>query len=152
MTYVNGVDEDKRCFLCAAAEDPSADEERLVVHRRAHCFSVLNRYPYNNGHLLIAPKAHKAELAELSSEEALEIHGLLTLAVDALRRTMGPHGFNVGLNLGRPAGAGVPGHLHWHIVPRWNGDTNFMPVLADVKVIPQMLEDTWRMLRKLADE
>jgi ATP adenylyltransferase len=119
----------EECFLCRYARAPQG---RL-------CLTVLNRFPYNNGHLLVAPLAHKACLSELSDEESLECQRALARMVTILSRVIAAEGFNVGLNLGRVAGAGVPGHLHWHLVPRWNGDTNFMPVLADVNVIPQAL-------------
>jgi ATP adenylyltransferase len=107
---------------------------------------VLNRFPYNNGHLLIAPKAHKGRLDELTTEETLDLQQTLTRMVDVLERLMKPEGFNVGLNLGKAAGAGLPGHLHWHVVPRWNGDTNFMPVLADTRVIAQSLDALYDLL------
>jgi ATP adenylyltransferase len=107
---------------------------------------MINRYPYNNGHLLVAPRRHVAELSALRDDEQLElIHGVTRLC-EVLKRTMKPEGFNIGLNLGRVAGAGLPGHLHWHIVPRWNGDTNFMPALAGVNVIPQSLEALFDLL------
>lgn len=148
MQYINGVDKPGACFLCEAAADESHDRDRLVVARLERCFCVLNRFPYNSGHLLVAPAAHKAALDELDAEEVAQMHALVCRALEALGRTMKPHGFNVGLNLGRSAGAGLPGHLHWHIVPRWDGDTNFMPVLADVKIIPQRLEETCDLLRQ----
>jgi len=127
------------CFICRGLE---ADDDRAhLVALRTHCSVVLlNRFPYNNGHLLVAPKAHKGHLQELSAEEILDLQQTLTRMVRVLHGLMQPEGYNVGLNLGRAAGAGVPGHLHWHIVPRWNGDTNFMPVLSDVKVIAQALD------------
>ncbi len=107
---------------------------------------VLNRFPYNNGHLLVAPREHKGALADLDSSETLEMQQTLTRLVAVLDELMHPDGYNIGLNLGRVAGAGLPGHLHWHIVPRWNGDTNFMPVLGDVKVIAQSLDALWELL------
>jgi ATP adenylyltransferase len=107
---------------------------------------VLNRFPYNNGHLLVAPQAHKGRLDELEPPEILEMQQTLGRMVQVLNGLMHPDGYNIGLNLGRVAGAGLPGHLHWHAVPRWNGDTNFMPVLADAKVIPQALDALYDML------
>src|SRR5207244_2108205 len=107
---------------------------------------MLNRFPYNNGHLLIAPTAHKAALHELTAEESLEMQQTLARLVGVLREMMNPDGFNIGMNLGRVAGAGLPGHLHWHIVPRWNGDTNFMSVLADTRVIVQSLDEFYTLL------
>ena len=108
---------------------------------------MLNRYPYNNGHLLIVPNSHKADLADLTTEETLDLMATMRAFVARLRETMNPGGFNVGLNLGRAAGAGLPGHLHWHVVPRWDGDTNFMPVFADVRVMVQSLASLWKLLR-----
>lgn len=136
---------DPECFLCRAVVD-TADRENLVVHRGERSITILNRYPYNNGHLLVAPKSHHAELGALEAADHLESMAVTAQMIEILRRTMNPDGFNVGLNLGRVAGAGVPGHLHWHIVPRWNGDTNFMPILAGVNVIPQSLDALWSLL------
>ena len=137
---------DPQCFICrAVAED--ADRENLVVARMARSVAILNRYPYNNGHLLVAPLVHKGLPAELEDEEHLELQHVLTRLATVLEKTMNAEGFNIGLNLGRVTGAGLPGHLHWHLVPRWNGDTNFMPVLAGVDVIPQALDALWQLLR-----
>jgi ATP adenylyltransferase len=136
----------EECFLCRC-RDESQDEENLVVKRGARTFVVLNRFPYNNGHLLIAPLAHKAALEELDDAESIGCMHEMTAMVAALTGIFRPDGFNIGLNLGRAAGAGVPGHLHWHIVPRWNGDTNFMTVIDDVRVIPQSLKSLWNSLR-----
>lgn len=135
------------CFLCdaVAADDDAA---HFVVERRDGCFSILNRYPYNNGHTLIAPNAHKADLPELTDDE---LAGLMRMTRDTQRLladTLSPHGFNIGVNLGACAGAGVPGHLHLHIVPRWNGDTNFMPVTAETKIIVQSLGQLYALLRQ----
>src|SRR5262245_5132010 len=133
------------CFLCQDQADSNA-RDNLLVARRPHSIVVLNRFPYNNGHLLIAPKLHKGHLAELTDDETLELQKLIVEYMARIDVLMKPQGWNVGLNLGRVAGAGLPGHLHWHIVPRWNGDTNFMPVLADVKVIPQSLDALYELL------
>ncbi|MHC4879871.1 MAG: HIT family protein [Planctomycetota bacterium] len=150
LAYVQNTDPSDRpthsCFLCHYRDD-DADEKNLVVLRGEHSIVVLNRFPYNNGHLLIAPREHKADLRELNDAELLESTHLLQKMVGVLEHAMTPDGFNVGLNLGRVAGAGLPGHLHWHIVPRWNGDTNFMPVLGDTKVIPQSLEALYAILQ-----
>lgn len=127
------------CFLCRIAADPESDAENLIVARGRRTLTVLNRFPYNNGHLLVAPLAHKANLEDLDDDELLEGMRALQKMARLIRERMSAEGFNIGVNLGRIAGAGVPGHLHWHLVPRWNGDTNFMPVLADVNVIPQSL-------------
>ncbi len=112
---------------------------------------MLNRYPYNNGHLLVAPLAHKGRLDQLDEREHLECQRALTGLVGLLERLICAEGFNIGLNLGRVAGAGLPGHLHWHIVPRWNGDTNFMSSLAGTRVIPQSLDALWELLRENLD-
>ena len=133
------------CFLCRGLAD-SADREHHIVLRTAHSVVVLNRFPYNNGHLLVAPLRHAARLDGLSDSELLDLQRTLILMQATLEATVKPDGFNVGLNLGRVAGAGLPGHLHWHIVPRWNGDTNFMPVLTDAKVIVQSLDSLWELL------
>lgn len=137
---------DRACFLCCDVVD-TEDRENLVVERSAHSVVVLNRFPYNNGHLLVAPQRHVARLADLTSEEQLDGLATLNRYLERLEKLMRPEGFNVGLNLGRVAGAGLPGHVHWHIVPRWNGDTNFMPVLANVKIIPQSLDSLWELLQ-----
>ena len=133
------------CFICAglAADD---DRANLVALRTPQSVVVLNRFPYNNGHLLVAPRAHKGRLDELTPSELLEVMETLRCTVRALDGLMRPDGYNIGLNLGRAAGAGLPGHLHWHVVPRWDGDTNFMPVLADVKVIVQSLDALFDLL------
>lgn len=143
LEYLPGADRD--CFLCQAVAD-AEDRRRHVVHRGPRAITVLNLFPYNNGHLLVAPLFHRARLDELSADEKLALAEELTQMVGLLERVLGPEGFNIGLNLGKVAGAGLPGHLHWHIVPRWNGDTNFMPALAAVKVIPQSLDALWEAL------
>ena len=134
------------CFLCQGIA-ASADRENLIVLRTAHSVVVLNRFPYNNGHLLVAPLRHAARLDALDDGELLDLQRTLIRMQAAIEATMMPDGFNVGLNLGRVAGAGLPGHLHWHLVPRWTGDTNFMPVLTDAKVIVQSLDSLWEILR-----
>jgi ATP adenylyltransferase len=133
------------CFLCKGLADDS-DRAHLIVWRTPRSVVVLNRFPYNNGHLLIAPRAHKGRLDELDAGELLETMETLRHMVSVLDGLMRPDGYNIGLNLGRAAGAGLPGHLHWHIVPRWDGDTNFMPVLADAKVIVQSLDALYDLL------
>lgn len=133
------------CFICRGLSE-SNDRENLVAWRGARCAVLLNRFPYNNGHLLIAPNAHKAEPADLDAAEVQEIHQVQARLIGILRELMKPDGFNIGLNLGRVAGAGLPGHLHWHVVPRWNGDTNFMPVLTDTRVIVQSLDEFYTLL------
>jgi ATP adenylyltransferase len=133
------------CFICKGLADDD-DRAHLIALRTALSVVVLNRFPYNNGHLLIAPRQHKGRLDELTPEELLETMETLRRMVGVLDELMHPNGYNIGLNLGHAAGAGLPGHLHWHIVPRWHGDTNFMPVLADVKVIVQSLDALYDLL------
>ena len=135
------------CFLCRYRDD-SRDAENYLVHRSQHCLVVLNRFPYNNGHMLIAPSSHKASLDELTDSELLDAQRQIRRMVQLLGLVIGAEGFNIGLNLGRVAGAGLPGHLHWHVVPRWNGDVNFMPVIADTKVVPQSLEALYQLLSR----
>ena len=140
------------CFLCAGVCGAD-DRGNLVALRTLWSVVVLNKYPYNNGHLLIAPKAHKGELHELTAKELLDTQEALRRMVGHLDALLKPDGYNVGLNLGRVAGAGLPGHLHWHVVPRWHGDTNFMPVLSGAKVIVQSLEALYDLLvERLAKE
>lgn len=136
---------DKNCFLCQYAGSRD-DQTRLVVHRGQHVITVLNLYPYNNGHLLIAPARHLARLDDFDEPVQLEMTRTLAAMVNLLEKVLGPQGFNIGLNLGRAAGAGLPEHLHWHLVPRWIGDTNFMPATAGVNVIPQSLDALWKLL------
>ena len=136
---------DPNCFLCRSVPEGD-DRHSFLVDRGTHAITLLNRYPYNNGHLLVAPKRHYAALDELGEEVELELSRTITRMVGLLERTLHPQGFNIGLNLGRAAGAGLPGHVHWHIVPRWTGDTNFMPVLAGANTIPQALEALWEVL------
>ena len=125
------------------------DEANLVVARDRTCFALLNRYPYNGGHLMVVPYRQVAELGELTLEELTDLMRLTQRCVAALKRLMNPDGFNIGLNQGRAAGAGIEEHLHLHIVPRWVGDTNFMPVLADTKVLPEALSETAARLREV---
>ncbi len=140
LEYVTQADELPGCPLCAEAAGEV--EESLVVHRGETAFVLLNKFPYSSGHLLVAPVAHTGELAGLGDETALEIHRLGLQGIEALRATYAPAGFNLGWNLGRVAGAGIVDHVHLHVVPRWAGDTNFMPVLGDVKVLPEHLHAT----------
>ena len=151
MTYVGGISESQGCFLCQALKQ--ADEEGcLVVWRSELTFCIVNRFPYNNGHLLIAPNRHVGDVEALTGEELAAVMRDTVRAQKLLRRVMKPHGFNWGLNVGRAAGAGLVDHLHMHIVPRWEGDTNFMPVFADVKIIPQALEDLCSTLKREAQK
>ena len=140
LEYVASADEDDGCVFCRALESDA--EASLVVRRGQGAFVLLNRFPYASGHLMVAPIRHVGDFGELEPEEAAEIHRLATQGIAALKETYRPDGFNLGWNLGRVAGAGVVDHVHLHVVPRWSGDTNFMPVLADVKVIPEHLAES----------
>jgi ATP adenylyltransferase len=158
LAYINGDPEEKKpapaalltngdpgCFLCQAAAGGD-QRQRLVVQHGQCSLTVLNRYPYNNGHLLIAPKRHVARLDQLEAAEQLDLVQTIAQMIGLLERTVRAEGFNVGLNLGQVAGAGLPGHVHWHIVPRWHGDTNFMPTVSGIRVIPQSLDALWELL------
>ena len=140
LEYIQQADEREGCVFCLAAAGD--DEATLVVNRGAAAFVLLNKFPYSSGHLMVAPLRHVGEFGELTDEEALEIHRLAERGIAALAETYTPQGYNLGWNLGRIAGAGVLDHVHLHVVPRWAGDTNFMPVLADVKVMPEHLAAT----------
>ncbi len=124
------------------------DRNNRVVERSELSIVILNRFPYNNGHLLVAPRLHKGRLDEITDAEQCDMQRLIAKYVELIERLMAAQGFNVGLNLGKVAGAGLPGHLHWHIVPRWHGDTNFMPALANLRVIPQALDALWELLHE----
>ncbi len=143
MEYIQTLDssaDDDGCFLCRYWASPQDDAPQHVLWRSERAFVVMNRFPYTNGHLLIAPQAHVGDLLDLTEEDAIEITRLTREALRVLRNVLNPQGFNVGVNLGRCAGAGLPGHVHAHIVPRWSGDTNFMAIVGDVRVIPQSLD------------
>jgi len=145
LEYVSGAAESDGCIFC---DKPGQnDDAALIVHRGTRAYVVLNLYPYTNGHLMVAPYRHLAMPDELDADERAEVWQLMADGIAALTAAMGPAGFNCGLNLGRPAGAGVEGHLHVHVVPRWSGDTNFMPVLADVRVMPEHLSRTLERVR-----
>lgn len=148
LQYIVGTKDEapQGCFLCRY-RDEDRDAENLVVTRGPRTLVALNRFPYNNGHLLIAPLEHKPSLDDLADDEMLECMRQIQRMTALLREALYPEGFNIGLNLGKVAGAGLPGHLHWHVVPRWNGDTNFMTVVGDVTVIPQSLEALFGLLQ-----
>jgi ATP adenylyltransferase len=148
LEYIQQADEQEGCVFCREAADELRAEESLRVTTGDSAIVVLNKFPYSSGHLLAAPLRHVGSLAELTDEEALEVHRLVVAGMDALGRTYAPDGFNLGWNLGRIAGAGIADHVHVHVVPRWSGDTNFMPVLADVKVLPEHLLATRDRLRE----
>ncbi len=140
---------DRACFICDAYNSEDL-EKNLVLFKGDHTIVLMNKYPYNTGHLLVAPRRHVASYSDLSREELCSLNIVVKNALKLLEEVLHPDGFNIGVNLGRVAGAGLEDHLHVHIVPRWNGDTNFMPVIAETKVIPEALEDTYRKLMKKA--
>src|SRR5437016_11936151 len=145
MEYIAGLSKSDGCFICEAVAAKSDEErrQRLVLWSSEQSIVLINRYPYTNGHLLIAPKAHKAELEELTPEELSDLNVQTLAVIRLLKDAMSPQGFNIGMNLGRCAGAGVPGHVHQHVVPRWAGDTNFMSVVADIRVVPQAMSQLY---------
>lgn len=147
VTYIKNAYEKEACFLCEAFNG-SSEEEKHIVCRGKQCFCILNKYPYNSGHLMVVPNRHVADITELADSELLEIMKMAGKMQKHLSSLMKPDGFNIGINLGKSAGAGLPGHIHLHIVPRWNGDTNFMPVFSDVKIISQSLEYIAAELKK----
>ncbi len=139
-------DDKEECIFCAMpAQD--ADEENLIVHRGESCFVMLNKFPYTNGHLMVTPYEHAGALQEIDAETLTEMMTLAQRAMAAIEGTYAPHGFNVGFNQGKVAGAGIEHHIHMHVVPRWGGDTNFMPVIGDSLVMPQSLEQSYEMLK-----
>ena len=147
MEFIRGEKPDGCVFCEFAAAPESEDRANLVVHRSAHAFTCQNRYPYNSGHVMVIPRAHVADLAALSPEEHADLGEELRRAVAVVKAVYAPDGLNVGMNLGRAAGAGIPGHLHVHVLPRWNGDTNFMTSIAEVRVLPESLPETLVRLR-----
>ncbi len=152
MHYVSAMDEPAGCFLCAAAR-ANRDAENFVLLRGERVFAILNLYPYNTAHTLVAPYAHEGDFGCLDRPTADELTAISQRIVRAIGHEYQPQGFNVGMNLGRVAGAGLPDHLHTHVVPRWSGDTNFMPITADTKVLPESLDQTYaRLRRRLAED
>jgi len=146
MAYITQFRKPAACIFCAKARG-HRDAANLLLHRGRHGFVMMNLFPYNSGHLMIAPYAHVGRLESLSDEHTLDLMKLITLSLRVLRAEIKPEGFNIGVNLGRVSGAGIAAHLHVHIVPRWNGDTNFMPLFAETRVIPEHLRTTYRKLR-----
>jgi len=156
MPYIKSLGKSDKggCFLCeaAAADNPQRQRELLVLWRTDQSIVLLNRYPYANGHLMVAPRAHKWDLEELTEAEQLDLSLQTVTVVKLLKRAVSAQGFNIGLNLGTVAGAGVPGHVHQHIVPRWGGDTNFMSVVGETRVVPEALSQLYDELMKLVEE
>lgn len=151
LEFVEKGDKQEGCIFCRfpAEEGEEADRRNLVLGRSAHAFALLNKFPYTSGHLMVVPRRHTASFASLSDEELADLSRLLRQAVAHVKSAYRPDGVNVGMNLGRAAGAGIADHLHWHVVPRWSGDTNFMPVVGDTRVMVEHLHATWDRLRPL---
>ena len=147
MKYIKSASKLGECIFCKAVE--GSDEGNWVVYRGKYSIALLNIYPYNTAHVMIAPKRHVPRLELLTVEEIQDIHKTLSLLIKAIDKEYNPHGYNIGINIGKVAGAGIEAHLHIHIVPRWSGDTNFMPVIAGVKVIPEDLKTTYERLRNV---
>jgi len=147
MEYIGG-EQRPGCLFCRVISDPTDPDADLVVWRPEGAIVMLNKFPYNPGHVMVAPQAHESTLEDLDDSESAALMSALRATLQVLRSVLRPEGFNVGANIGRPAGAGIPDHVHMHVVPRWNGDTNFMPVLDDVKVVPQALVQTAAQLRR----
>jgi ATP adenylyltransferase len=148
MEYIGSAreGEDEGCLFCEKPKEGD-DEKALIVSRSELSFAILNKYPYNSGHLMVAPFRHVGELEEVKDDESLDMERLLQRCIKALKEAMQPEGFNIGMNLGVVAGAGIPDHLHWHLVPRWTGDTNFMPIVSQTKVLPEMLSESLQQIR-----
>jgi ATP adenylyltransferase len=147
--YVTKTGEAPSCFLCDYVAHPDGEAAELILHRGERTLIVLNKFPYNTGHAIVSPHRHVGDLTELSIEERTELMEETSRLVGAVGRAMGPQGFNIGMNLGTVAGAGVPDHVHVHVVPRWGGDTNFMPIVGETKVLPESLDQTAAKLRPL---
>lgn len=150
MAYIRAQKKEKGCIFCNRLRKPkSRDRENLIVFRGKRAFVILNRFPYTSGHLMVAPNEHIANLEELDEETFFELFVLIKRSILAIKKAFSPHGFNIGANLGECAGAGVKDHLHFHVVPRWVGDTNFMPVVGNVRVVSQDLKKTYDELVKI---
>ena len=147
MEYI-GQEPKPGCLFCRVIENPDDPDANLVVWRPKGAVVMLNKFPYNSGHVMVAPVAHKSDLADLTDDESADLMAALRRTLNVLRATLEPEGFNVGANIGRVAGAGIPDHVHLHVVPRWNGDTNFMPVLGEVKVVNEHVERTAAKLKR----
>jgi ATP adenylyltransferase len=146
MEYIRSTQGDEEeCIFCQKQKEKN-DKENLILYRSHLSFVIMNKYPYNNGHVMVVPYIHESDLTKFTDDILLDMQHLLQLSLKALNDVMVPHGINIGVNLGRSAGAGIVDHLHYHIVPRWNGDTNYMPVLTDTKVISEALEESWQKL------
>lgn len=151
MAYIDSADKQEGCIFCDFPKE-NRDRDRLILARGERVFVIMNAFPYNPGHLMVAPYRHEGEYNLLEEAEFLEMHRYGQRCVKILKTAMSPQGFNMGINIGKIAGAGFAGHVHLHIVPRWNGDTNFMPVVGETKVLPEALHETWEKLKKVWEE
>ncbi|RMD89593.1 MAG: HIT domain-containing protein [Calditrichaeota bacterium] len=147
MEYILGNDKEEGCIFCNKPKQTN-DKKNLILYRGKYSFVIMNKYPYNNGHLMVVPYRHLAEFEELKDEESLEMMQIIARSLTVLKRAIHPHGFNLGMNIGQIAGAGIEDHLHFHIVPRWAADTNFMPITGHTKVISEGLWETWDRLKE----
>ncbi len=145
MAYITGEYKNTDCVFCNAPKN-TKDEEVLILHRGCHCFIIMNLFPYNNGHVMVIPYRHTSDVTTLTDEESLEMMKFTRLIIKVMKNTLNPEGFNIGMNVGRSGGAGIADHLHMHIVPRWTGDTNFMPVVGETRVLSEHLEATYKKL------
>jgi ATP adenylyltransferase len=146
--YVEGAKTSEGACIFVDLPAQAEDRKNLILHRGKTAFVMLNAFPYTNGHLMVAPYKHTTDMSDLSDEELLEVNSLVRDCIKWLKKAYNPEGFNIGANFGRAAGAGIEDHLHWHVVPRWSGDTNFMPVVGDVRVLPQSLEESYDLLKR----
>lgn len=149
MKYIEytKIEKEQGCFICKAAESDNL-EEHLVIYKNNYVILLMNKFPYNTGHMLLAPRRHLSDFSELTRDELCNLAEAIKLSIELVKRALNPDGLNLGVNLGKAAGAGLEGHLHIHIVPRWVGDTNFMPVIANTKVVPESLNDTFNKLKR----
>ena len=150
IEYIKGPHDDDGCVFCdKAGAEPSQDAANLILARGPLAFALLNAYPYNPGHIMVAPVRHTGDFESLTADELADANRLIQASLRVLREAEAPHGFNIGLNLARAAGAGIPDHLHWHVVPRWGGDTNFISVVGETRVLPELLAETYARLAPL---
>lgn len=150
MEYILDEDKHDSCLFCGISQEGKAsDRKNLILHREKRCFVVLNRYPYNNGHLMIVPYFHTPTFSGLDDDTLFELMKVQKMSVDVISEAMHPDGFNLGLNFGKVAGAGMESHMHMHVVPRWNGDTDSMPIISETRVMPQHLKKTYTILSRL---
>ncbi len=139
-------EKDDGCIFCKTSKKDN-DRENLILNREEHSFAIMNKYPYNSGHLMVVPYKHTHDIEELSEDELLSIHKQIRLSIKVLKKAFNPDGFNVGLNIGKAGGAGIDEHLHYHVIPRWVGDNNFMPVISDTRIVPQSIYETYDLLK-----